>query len=85
MNSLFLVATASDYVPFLKPLPAWHDWAWPLLILPLCVAVSVVYKSIKCKSMSHVPREAAAITLWILLGMVAAAVVLYALVYVVSR
>lgn len=67
--------------PFLQPLPgAWHDSVWPLLILPLCLAVSVVYKSIKCDSMRQVPRQAAEITLWILLGMGGAAVALAGLV-----
>jgi hypothetical protein len=35
--------------PFLQPLPIWDQWY--LLMLPLCVAVSVVYKAIKCQSM----------------------------------
>ena len=65
------------WVPFLQPLPgAWHNAVWPILILPLCVAVSVVYKSIKCDLMRNVPRQAAEITLWILLGMCGAALAL---------
>lgn len=62
--------------PFLDPIPVWGNAVWPWLLLPLALAVSVVYKSIKCRSMQQVPREAAVITLWIIIGMVAAAVAL---------
>ena len=62
------------YVPFMQPLPAWDYWY--LLALPLCAAVSIVYKSIRCRSMRTVPREAAKAAGWILVGLVAAAVVL---------
>ncbi len=60
-----------EYRPFLTPLPVWDYWAW--LIVPLCLGVSVVYKSAKCWKMSEVPREAIKITLWILGAMVLAA------------
>ena len=49
-------AAAQGYVPFMQPLPAWD--VWYLLAVPLCAAVSVVYKSIRCRSMRKVPREA---------------------------
>jgi hypothetical protein len=62
------------YVPFMQPLPAWDYWY--LLAVPLCAAVSIVYKSIRCRSMRTVPREAAKATGWILAGLVAAAVAL---------
>ena len=62
------------YVPFMQPLPAWD--VWYLLALPLCAAVSIVYKSIRCRSMRKVPREAAKALGWILLGLLAAAVAL---------
>jgi hypothetical protein len=62
-----------QYVPFLKPLPAWGDHVWPWLLVPLCVGVAVVYKSLKCHSMRQVPREAFVLTVWILAGMAIAA------------
>ena len=65
------------YRPFLDPLwGAWSNGVWPFLLIPLCLAVSIVYKSIKCRSMRDVPRQAAAITLWIILGMIFAGAVL---------
>ena len=58
------LALTPAYRPFLDPLPVWSDKVWPWLLLPLCLAVSVVYKSIKCRSMRQVPREALVITGW---------------------
>jgi hypothetical protein len=69
--------------PLMEPLPYVWDY-WPWLLLPLCVAVAVVYKSIKCRLMRQVPREATVITVWILAGLGAAAVVLWALVALID-
>ena len=71
------------YTPFMQPLPAWDYWY--LLALPLCAAVSIVYKSIRCRSMRKVPREAAQALGWILLGLTAAAVGLALLVGLMER
>ena len=71
------------YTPFMHPLPAWD--VWYLLALPLCAAVSVVYKSIRCRSMRKVPVEAAKATGWIIVGLVSAALVLLALVTVMEK
>jgi hypothetical protein len=71
MLTLVLAWTA-----FLDPWPIWSNRVWPLMLLPLAAAVSIVYKSIKCRSMSQVPRESAVIFSLIILGMIAAAIVL---------
>ena len=71
------------YVPFLSPLPVWAYW--PVLLFPLCAIVAIVYKSIKCSSMSQVPREATALFIWILIGMAAAAAILVGVVKVMER
>lgn len=63
---------------FWQPLPLW-DW-WYVLLLPLCLGVSIVYKSIKCREMNQVPREAAVIFMTIVVGMIAAAAILYGIV-----
>ena len=60
--------------PFMQPLPVWN--IWPFLLLPLCVAVSIVYKSVKCAEMRQVPREALSIFLWILAAFAGAGVAL---------
>ena len=69
--------------PFIQPLPVWD--VWYLLLLPLCVAISIVYKSVKCATMQQVPREAASITFWILLGMVTAGAALALIVAFTER
>ena len=68
--------------PFLDPLPVWSlPWqGMPFMLIPLVIGVAVVYKSIKCRKMDMVPRESAALTGWILLFMLIAAVVLTLLV-----
>ena len=68
-------ATAAyAYVPFAKPMPVWDYW--PALILPLVIAIAVVHKSVKCRTMREVPREAAVITAMILAGLGAVALLL---------
>ncbi len=79
--SMLLAAYSYDR-PFVQPLPVWDYWY--LLLIPLCIGVAVVYKSIKIPSMKRVPREAAETTVWILLGMAAAAACLAILVRVLE-
>ena len=78
-----LASHALGYVPFMQPLPVWD--VWYLLAVPLCAAVSVVYKSIRCRSMRKVPREAAKATAWIILGLSTAAALLVAVVEIMER
>lgn len=66
--SLFL---GDAYVPFVYPLPIWDYWPW--LIIPLCAGVAIVYKSVKCRTMDLVPKEALQIFVMMLVGFVAAA------------
>jgi hypothetical protein len=73
---IFNLLAAYQYRLFLDPLPVWPNTIWPWLLVPLCIGVSIVYKSIRCASMKQVPREAAVITFWILLGMAGAALAL---------
>ena len=76
------------YRPFLDPLPIWRlpGWMWtPVLLIPLTIGVAVVYKSIKCSRMSKVPRESAALTGWILIFMIVAAIVLTIAVRAIER
>ncbi len=65
------------YVFFMDPLPIWvRNWIWPLLLLPLCLAVAIVYKSVRCRTMATVPREATGLFITIVLGMVVTAAAL---------
>jgi hypothetical protein len=65
---------APSYRPFVTPLPIW-DW-WILTLIPLCLGVAIVYKALKCGSMREVPKQALMISLWIIGGMGAAALLL---------
>ncbi len=65
------------------PLPVWDYWY--LLILPLCLGIAVVWKSVKCRSMADVPREAAVLLLWILGGFAAAAAALVGLIRYIGQ
>ena len=59
-------------------------WSWPILLVPLCAAVAVVYKSIRCKDMSRVPRESAGLFVTILVGMLLTAAALAGLAALMS-
>ena len=76
-------AAARAFEPFRQPLPVWDYWY--LLLIPLCVGISIVYKSIKCREMKQVPREASVIFIMIMLGMTATAAGLYALMRFLER
>ena len=66
-----------SYAIFFDPLPIWvKPWFWPLLLLPLCLAVAVVYKCVRCNDMDSVPREATGLFITIVLGMAVTAAAL---------
>ena len=76
-----LPALVTAYTPFIDPLPIWsNDWTWALLLIPLCAAVAVVYKAVKCGSVSRIGREALVLFVTIVLGMILAAAALSAVV-----
>ena len=69
--------TSLSYVMFFDPLPIWvKPWFWPLLLLPLCLAVAVVYKCVRCRHPSQVPREAMLLFVTIVVGMILVAAAL---------
>jgi len=65
------------YTLFLDPLPIWaKSWYWPLLLLPLCLAVAIVYKGVRCRDVSRIPREATELFITIVAGMILTAAAL---------
>jgi hypothetical protein len=65
--------------PFIQPLPVWDYWY--LLLLPLVLAVAVVYKACKCSKFSEIPRAAVGMVCWIVLAFVGTAVGLHLFVW----
>jgi hypothetical protein len=69
--------TALGFRPFLDPLPI--DRYWMLLLIPMVVAISVVYKTIKTDRLSKIPREASVLAAQIVAFMILAAAALWLL------
>lgn len=65
------------YRPFLDPLPL--DDYWLVLMLPLVLAIAVVYKAIKAEDVRLLPRQSAFLALQIVAFMVLAAGALWLL------
>lgn len=65
------------YRPFLDPVPI--DRYWMLMLLPMVVAIAVVYKTIKTDRLEKIPREAAVLAAQIVAFMVMAAAALWML------
>jgi len=78
MNAMAFLAQYT-YEPFTKGAAPISDY-WYLLLLPLCLAIAIVYKSIRCDSMSRVPRQAIELFVFIIVVMVIAAGALAAIV-----
>ena len=67
----FIRPVLVGYRPFHEPLPL-HDY-WLFLMLPMVVAISVVYKAIKLEDLSQLPRQAAMLIAQIVFFLVLAA------------
>ena len=66
-----------SFRPFMTPLRLEAQWL--LLLLPMVVAISIVYKTIKLRDLRRVPQEAAMLAAQITLFMVLTASVLWLL------
>lgn len=65
------------YVPLRDPIPVGEYWL--VLLLPLVIAIAVVYKTIKVYDLSRLPREAAVLSAQIVGFMILAAAGLWLL------
>ena len=65
------------YIPFLDPLPI--DPFWLLLMIPLVVLVSAIYKTIRVDDLATLPREAMWMSIQIIAFMIVAAMVVWAM------
>ena len=73
--------TGLAWRPFLDPLPLHDYWMW--MILPLAVAIAVVYKTLRLDDLSRLPVETVRLTLLIIVSMIAAGALLWAIVEMV--
>lgn len=53
---------------FLNPMPLGR-WQSIILLLPLCLAISVVYKTIKCENIREIPLASVVSWVTIVVGM----------------
>lgn len=72
-NLAAIPTLAATWKPFLTTMPVWDYW--PLLALPLCLGVAIVYKTTKCGDTKLIPKESAFLFGYIVLGLIAAAVI----------
>ena len=61
--------------PFHQPLPL--DDYWIVLLLPMVLAISAVYKAIKTEDLSQLPRQAVSLAFQIIAFMILAAAMLW--------
>ncbi len=63
--------------PFLEPLDLHDHWMW--LIIPVALAIAVVYKALKLEDLRRLPFEATRLAAVIIAAMIAAALALWAI------
>ena len=81
MNTCINIITTLAYRPFLDPIPL--DGYWMLMLLPIALAISIIYKCTKLKDLSQLPRQAATMTVQIVVFMAAAAAVIWTITEVI--
>ncbi|MHC4442073.1 MAG: hypothetical protein ACYTF1_13030 [Planctomycetota bacterium] len=60
---------------FINPI-VLERWQQMLLLLPLCLSISVVYKTTKCENIREIPLAAVVSWITVVIGMYAVGVVL---------
>ncbi len=74
-SAMILSGAGLAFRPFFQPLPL--DDHWLVLLLPLVIAIAVVYKTIKLEDIAQLPRAVVSLTVQIVLFMVATASLLW--------
>ena len=62
------------WIPFIEPVPNIGSW-WPLLLLPLSIGLSMVYRAIRTRDLSNYVRDVVIMTVQIILAMAALGVI----------
>jgi hypothetical protein len=66
------------YTPFLDPIDA-HRW-WFLLLIPMAIGLSVVYKAVRMASLERYWRHVASMTMGIIAGIILLGAAMYVLI-----
>ena len=62
--------TLLAFKPFIDPIPL-VSWQKLAMLLPLCLAIAIVYKTTKCRELRDVPVASLVLWVTILVGMFA--------------
>ncbi len=72
------------YIPFVDPIDA-HRW-WFLLLIPMAIGVSMVYKAVRMRSLTRYWRHVAGMSASIILGIIVLGAATYVLIeWIVPR
>ncbi|HEB61122.1 MAG TPA: hypothetical protein ENJ06_04785 [Phycisphaeraceae bacterium] len=71
-----LAQTMLAWRPFLDPVNGFYDYWW-VLIIPLTLFVSVIYKAMRIGDLRRLPVESVMLSLQIMLGMLGLGLVIH--------
>lgn len=67
----------SDWRPFVNPIQMGRDSLW--LVVPLCIVLAVVYKTIRIRNLRRLPLQILSLWVYILVGLAVLAFAFYLL------
>ncbi len=79
MMVVVLATFTAGWIPFLEPLDVDGRWQWPFLLIPLALAIAIVFKTLKIDDLRRLPKAAGWMAVQIVLFMMASALVLWGL------
>lgn len=68
------MTTILAWTPFIEPIPTIGSW-WPLLLLPLSIGLSLVFRAIRTKDLSNYARDVVIMSMQIISAMVGLGIV----------
>ena len=74
-----LVATISPVLAWLTTPGVLAGWQRMLMLVPLCLGISIVYKTIKCQNLSEVPTASVVLCVAIVASMYAVGIGIWVL------
>lgn len=76
------MSSAMAYMPFVTPMMWVHDW-WYLLLLPLALGISMIWKALRVSPLSEYWRQVIVMTIQIIVAMIVLAIALNVFVQVI--